>query len=84
MKEFNVKVESTNDMRVVEREKAIKEAKRQIKNLLDQGYSKNQIFVVFHHEITHEYLGSMETDGKDIIFGNDIDNRLLTIKALLN
>lgn len=84
MKEFNVRVESTNDMRVVAREEAIKEAKRQIKNLIEAGYSKNQIRCRFYHEITGELLGNVELiDGETIQLLN-VDNRIATLKALLS
>lgn len=58
-KEFNVRVESANDMRIVPREQAIKEAKRQINNLVLAGYSKQMIWANFYHEETGEHLGKM-------------------------
>lgn len=84
MKEFNVRVESTNDMRVVARETAIKEAKRQIKNLVNAGYKKSQIFVNFYHEETHEHLGNIELIENDTILLNNCDPRIATLKAILS
>lgn len=70
-------------MRVVGREEAIKEAKRQIKNLKEAGYTKNQIWCSFYHEITGELLGNVElVDGETIQLLN-VDNRIATLKALL-
>lgn len=84
MKEFNVRVESTNDMRVVAREEAIKEAKRQIKNLIEAGYNRKQIFANFYHEETGEHLGNVEVIGNDEIQLVNVDNRIATLKAILN
>lgn len=71
-------------MRVVAREEAIKEAKRQIKDLIDSGYTKNQIRCSFYHESTGELLGNVElVDGETIQLLN-VDNRIATIKALLD
>ena len=84
MKEFNVRVESTNDMRVVAREEAIKEAKRQIKNLIEAGYNRKQIFANVYHEETGEHLGNVEVIGNDEIQLVNVDNRIATLKAILN
>ena len=84
MKEFNVRVESTNDMRVVAREEAIKEAKRQIKNLIDAGYTKNQIWANLYHEETGEHLANVELAGRDEIQLENVDSRIATIRALLS
>ena len=84
MKEFNVRVESTNDMRVVGREEAIKEAKRQIKNLIEAGYTKNQVWCSFYHETTGEHLGNVELVGGEEIQLLNVDNRIATLKALLS
>lgn len=83
-KEFNVKVESTNDIKVVKREEAIKEAKRQIKELLEDGYTEKQIYVVFIHEETGEGLGSVALIDHDTIQLNNVDPRISTLKALLS
>lgn len=84
MKEFNVRVESTNDMRVVAREEAIKEAKRQIKNLIEAGYTKNQIWAGFYHEETGEHLGNVELVGREEIQLVNVDNRIATLRAMLS
>ena len=84
MKEFNVRVESTNNFRIVPREEAIKEAKRQIKSMLEQGYRLPFIFVNFYHEETKEHLGSVKLINKEDIELVDVDMRICTIKALLN
>lgn len=84
MKEFNVRVESTNDMRVVAREEAIKEAKRQIKNLIEAGYTKNQIWAAFYHEETGEHLGNVELVGREEIQLVNVDNRIATLRAMLS
>lgn len=84
MKEFNVRVESTNDMRVVAREEAIKEAMRQIKNLIEAGYTKNQIWARFYHEETGEHLGNVELVGREEIQLVNVDNRIATLRAMLS
>lgn len=84
MKEFNVKVESTNDINTVPREEAIREAKRQIKNLIDAGYKRSQIWAVFTHEETGEHLGNVKLIGNDEIQLINVDNRIATLYALLN
>lgn len=63
-------------MRVVGREEAIKEAMRQIKNLKEAGYKKNQIWCSFYHEITGELLGNVELVDGEIIKLFIVDYRI--------
>lgn len=84
MNEFNVKVECTNDFRVVAREEAIREGRRQINELVRLGYKKCQIWCSFYHEISGSYLGSLEYLGNDLVILKDCDPRIATLKAILN
>ncbi len=84
MKEFNVRVESMADFRIIAREEAIREAKRQIKCMIDKGYTKKQIWVNFYHEETNEPLGCVELIDQDNIQLINVDNRIATIRALLS
>lgn len=66
-KEFNVRVESACDFRVVGREEAIQEAHRQVQAMVDKGYKKECVYVNFYHEDTKEHLGIMTLCGDGLV-----------------
>lgn len=84
MEEFNVTVKSNNDSQVVKREDAIRTAKKMIRNLVEKGFNKKQIFVKFFFENSRVPLGSVSVISNDLIQLNSVDNRLTTLKALLD
>ena len=82
-KEFKVIVRTFRGYDVAPREKAIKMAKAMINEIIEDGFPTENQWAQFIHEDTKENLGMVHvTCG--VLEGLDLDNRICTLKALLD